>query len=319
MHGADGRGLIVGFPGANSATLQDAIRRVVILGHNGFIGGNLYDFFKTHSSGLELIGRSFPEVDLTRPEDAENVGGLFGQNAAVIVCAAIKKQLGDSLETFSSNLQIAINLCRTLAKHPVRRVVFFSSAAVYGEDLQNINISEETPPQPTSYYGLAKFTAEILFRKVIASNQHSSLLVLRPALIYGPGDQGGYGPTGFIQAALAREPIVLWGDGLEQREFIYVGDVAKIVHALTFQNCDGVLNVVSGQSYTFKDALDTVGRLVPLGQPPSSRPRTKSKADHGFDNSRLRTLLPDVRFTDLASGIRLTLQANHQAASNPRT
>jgi UDP-glucose 4-epimerase len=143
--------------------------------------------------------------------------------------------------------------------------------------------------------------------------------VLRPALIYGPGDQGGYGPTGFIKSALEREQIVLWGDGLEKREFIYVGDLAKIVHALTFQDYEGVLNVVSGQSYTFKDALAAVGHLVPLEQSPASRPRSKNKADHEFDNSRLRTLLPDVRFTDLSNGVSLTFQANRQAASTSRT
>lgn len=305
--------------GTNSTGLQNSIRRVVILGHNGFIGGNLYDFFKTHSPKVEVIGRSFPEVDFTRSDDAEKLGELFDQNTALIVCAAIKKQLGDSLETFSNNLQIAMNLCRALVKHPVRRVVFFSSAAVYGEDVHNTNISEQTPPQPTSYYGLAKFTSEILFRKAIGPDQHSSLLVLRPALIYGPGDQGGYGPTGFIKAALEREPIVLWGDGLEKREFIYVGDVAKIVHALTFHDYDGVLNLVGGQSYTFKEVLDAVSGLVTLAQPPGSRPRTKNKADHGFDNSRLRALLPEARFTELSNGVSLTLQANRQAASSFRT
>lgn len=195
---------------------------------------------------------------------------------------------------------------------------FFSSAAVYGEDVHNTNITEDTPPHPTSYYGLAKFTSEILLRKAIGQNQ-TSLLVLRPALIYGPGDQGGYGPTGFIKSALAGEPIVLWGDGEEKREFIYVGDVARIVHALTSQDYDGVVNVVSGHSYTFKDALEVVSRLLPLGQPPGSRPRTKNKADHGFDNSRLRSLLPDFQFTDLANGVRLTFEANRPAASRPRT
>ncbi len=287
----------------------------MILGHNGFIGGNLYDFFKKHSPAVELVGRAYPEFDFTRAEDVEKIGGFLDADTAVIVCAAIKKQLGDNLETFSSNLQIALNLCRILARLPVRRVVYFSSAAVYGEDVHNPNINEETAPRPTSYYGLGKFTTEILLRKAIAPGASTSLLLLRPALIYGPGDQGGYGPTGFIKAALAKEPIVLWGDGLEQREFIYVADVAKIVHALTFQDYDGALNLVSGRSYTFKDALEAVSRLVPLARPVGSRPRSKNKADHGFDNSKLRALLPEIQFTSLSDGVALTLAANRQAGS----
>lgn len=301
--------------GTSSTPPPKPLRRVVILGHNGFIGGNLHDFFKKHSPAVELVGRAAPELDFTRPEDVEKIGDLLDPDTAVIVCAAIKKQLGDNLETFSSNLQIALNLCRTLAKHPARRVVYFSSAAVYGEEVHNTNITEETAPRPTSYYGLGKFTSEILLRKAIGQGASTSLLLLRPALIYGPRDQGGYGPTGFIKAALAKEPIVLWGDGLEQREFIYVGDVAKIVHALTFQDYDGVLNLISGRSYTFKDALEAVSRLVPLDRPAGSRPRSKNKADHGFDNSRLRALLQGIQFTSLSDGVALTLAANRQAVA----
>jgi nucleoside-diphosphate-sugar epimerase len=291
------------------------IRRAVILGHKGFIGGNLYSFFKTHSPEVEVLGRDFPEVDLTRVEDAEKLGTVFDTHTAIVICAAIKKQLGDNLEAFTKNLLIAVNLCRVLAKYPVERVVFFSSAAVYGEDIHNTNINEETPPQPTSYYGLAKYTSEVLLRKTVGLTKSSSLVLLRPALVYGPGDQGGYGPTGFVKAALAREPITLWGDGLEQREFIYVGDLVRVVHGLTFQDFDGVINVVSGKSYTFQDALNIVNGLAPLEKPTASRPRTKNKADHGFDNSRLRSLLPGFQFTPLAEGVRHTLEAVRRASA----
>jgi UDP-glucose 4-epimerase len=294
---------------------EKPIERVIILGHNGFIGGNLHRFFSEHSPRVELIGRDFPETDLTRPEDAQKLGELFEPGTAVIVCAAIKKQIGDSLEAFSSNLQIAMNLCRVLAKRPAGKVIFFSSAAVYGEDVHNTNITEQTPPQPSTYYGLAKFTSEVLFHKAVVENKQTALLLLRPALVYGPGDQGGYGPTGFVKAALKGEQIVMWGDGLEKREFIYVGDLVRIVHGLTFQKCEGVVNVASGQSYTYQDALEIVQKHVSLESPVTSRPRTKNKADHGFDNSRLRSLLPGFRFTSLAEGTRLTFEANRPAAA----
>jgi UDP-glucose 4-epimerase len=298
----------------NSSSRHD-IKRVLILGHSGFIGSHLVRRLREHLPDVEIVGEALPDIDLSRCEDVEKLAPLFDARTAVIMCAAIKRQLGDNLDTFSRNIAMAVNLCRLLEKRPVARFVFFSSAAVYGEDIHNTNISEETHPRPTSYYGLAKFTSEILLRKAIGQDKHSSLLILRPALIYGPCDQGGYGPTGFIKSALAKEPIVLWGDGLEQREFIYVGDVAKIVHALTFQDCDGVLNVVGGRSYTFQDAIQAVSRLAPLDQPPSSRPRTKDKADHGFDNSKLRALLPGIQFTSLSDGVVLTLAAHRQAGS----
>jgi UDP-glucose 4-epimerase len=291
-----------------------AIRRVVILGHKGFIGGNLFRHFLAHSAQLEIVGRDFPEVDLTKPDQAKRLAEDFDPNTAVIICAAIKKQLGDTLEAFEKNLQIAVNVCRVLAKSPVKRVIFFSSAAVYGEDVHNTNITEDTPVQPATYYGIAKFTTEGLLRKTLAPNR-TSLVCVRPALVYGPGDQGGYGPTGFIKAALAKEPIVLWGDGSEKREFVYVGDVARVVHALTLQAEDEVINLVSGTSYTFLDALVIVRQSIGLSQPVATRPRTKNKADHGFDNARLRGRVPGT-FTSLSEGMRLTIESNRQPASS---
>jgi UDP-glucose 4-epimerase len=296
----------------NSAEFR-GVARVVVLGHGGFIGTHLARFFREQSPEIEVLGHALPTIDLSRLEDTQKLEDFFDSQTAVLMCAAIKRQLGDTLDTFSQNMSMAANLCRLLQKHPIRRFVFFSSAAVYGEERTNLHISEDTPVQPTSYYGAAKFACECIFRQVVSQLPECSLLVLRPALIYGPGDQGGYGPTGFIKAALGGEQIVLWGDGSEKREFVYVGDVLKIVHALTFHQYDGVLNVVSGTSYAFKDALNVVERLVPLEKPIGSRPRTKNKADHGFDNSRLRGLLPDLKFTKLAEGMRLTAESFRDA------
>lgn len=287
-------------------TSQKMIRRVVLLGSSGFIGGNLLTFFKKNSPEVEVVTPPAPGLDLTILEHAEALRPHLDLNAAVIVCAAIKKQLGDNLDIFTKNLLIAANLCRVLAKNPARRVLFFSSAAVYGEDVHNLNISEVTPVNPTSFYGLAKFTSEVLLAKSLNT---TSLLMLRSPLVYGPGDQGGYGPTGFAQAAINRTPITLWGDGSEKREFVYVGDIARIVHRLTFHTCAGPLNLASGRSYTFQEAALMANSLTGSNEPTKSRQRTKNKADHGFDNSKLKTLLPGFQFTELAEGLRLTLES----------
>ena len=193
-----------------------------------------------------------------------------------------------------------------LERRPVARFVFFSSAAVYGEEITSLQITEETAVQPTSFYGAAKFACECLFRKVI--RPPASLVILRPALIYGPGDQGGYGPSGFVKAAVKGESITLWGDGTELREFVFVEDVARLVHRLVFHEFAGVLNIVAGTSQTFKEALDAVSQLVPLKHKVVSRPRTKPKADHAFDTTRLKQLFDDFPFTGLEEGIQRTVE-----------
>src|SRR5262249_32023886 len=140
--------------------------RIVLLGHTGYIGRRLAAALESAAPHVPVIGRSAPTLDLTRPESAAAMGQLLDPECPLGIRAAIKKQLGDTLETFEQNLAIVLNICRALASRPVRRVVFFSSAAVYGEDVEHDVITESTPVQPTSLYGIGKFTAERLLVRV---------------------------------------------------------------------------------------------------------------------------------------------------------
>jgi UDP-glucose 4-epimerase len=221
------------------------------------------------------------------------------------MCAAVKRQLGDSLEIFRQNLHIVENVCEILQKRPIRKVVYFSSAAVYGEDIHNLTITEETPVQPRSFYGVAKYASERLLWKVMSSSKTSSLAVLRPPLVYGVGDESeGYGPAGFLARLFRNEEIVLWGDGSELREFLYVKDVARIVYELAYNDFDGVLNPVSGISYSFVSVLNLLatitGRIPEIVQ----RKRTKGKVDNVFSGELFERTFPDFRFTALEEGLR---------------
>jgi UDP-glucose 4-epimerase len=284
------------------------LRRIVLLGHSGFVGRHLAAHLSRRHPALELIALSVGELDLTRAESVERLTALFTADAGVgvVMTAGIKRQWGDSLEAFSGNLDMAANVCRALAARPVSRFLFFSSAAVYGESNHNQAIDEDTAISPSSYYGIAKFASERLLRQSL----RRGLVALRPPLIYGPGDSSkSYGPAGFIRAALDGEPIALWGDGEEKREFIYVGDVAELSARLLFSDFEGPLNVASGRQYTFRGAAEIAARLVCGSAAIASRPRSKAKVDHGFHNYRLAGLFPDFRFHSLEDGMRRTLEA----------
>ena len=294
------------------------IRRILILGHTGFIGGHLSEHLRRELPHVEIIGRSPASLDLTREEDVRSIADFFDANTAVVMLAAAKRQFGDNLDVYSRNMQMVINLCRLLQGRPVARLLYFSSAAVYGEDVHNTTITEATCVCPTSYYGAAKFAAECLLRKVFAAQPQSSLLVLRPPLIYGPGDRGEtYGPSGFVRAAIRGAKITLWGDGAELREFIFIEDLVRIVGQLIYHDTSGVVNVASGVSHTFREALDMVLSLALHQQiEVDSRPRTKASVDNAFCNARLIELLPQFLFTDLGSGIRRTYEKDLLAVTD---
>jgi UDP-glucose 4-epimerase len=280
-------------------------KRIIVFGHTGFIGRNLLSYCKAKSKGIEVLGFSSSDVDLTQKRELERLSDLFDQDAAIIFCSALKRQLGDNLDSFSANMLMVENICRMLEERPVRRFVYFSSGAVYGEDVQHGKITEETPVQPTSFYGIGKFAAERLFWKTIDPKENSSLVILRPPTIYGPGDRGfPYGPSGFTHAAVINKQITLWGDGTELREFIYVADVVEITYRLVFSSFEGVLNLTSGKSYSFVDVLDSLGEHAVCPLNIVSRPRSKQKVDNVFVNDKLTVLFPDFTFTSLKKGIK---------------
>jgi UDP-glucose 4-epimerase len=158
---------------------------------------------------------------------------------------------------------------------------------------------------------MAKFSSECMVRKAAADT--TSVVILRPPTVYGPGERVmAYGPRSFVDAVIRRVPIVLWGDGTEQREFVFIDDLVEVVRRMMSSDCEGVFNVVSGVSYTFLDVLDTVTALAQFSPDVTSRVRTKHKVDHRFVNQLLIEQLPGIQFTDLKEGLRRTYEAEQQ-------
>lgn len=270
---------------------MSAPKRIVLLGNQGFIGSHLERALRPLSK--EYAGFHAGTLDLAH--SAAPLTDWFDTETVVVMTAGVKRQWGDSLEAFGQNMAMALNVARVLEKHPVRRFLYFSSAAVYGEANHDEAISEETPVRPTSYYGAAKFASECVL---------SGCVALRPPLIYGPGDTSrSYGPSGFAWAANQGEPATLWGEGEEKREFLYVGDVVQLVVRSLCHTYTGPLNLASGRSYTFAEAAHLAGARI------QSKPRSKPRVDHGFKNSRLINLFPDFNFCQLTEGMHETLSA----------
>ena len=214
---------------------MEKIKRIIIFGDSGYIGGSLKNTLNDQYPDIETLGFSFPEVDLTKNNDALQLGKYVIPGTIIVMCSGIKKQYGDSLEIFEKNLKMVINVCKNLLSDNLLRFLFVSSAEVYGEDLNDLFITEETQVAPTSYYGMAKRTSELIIKKSLKKYSNTSYVILRPALVFGPGEEGGfYGPSGFVKAAVKNEEIVLWGDGSELREFVYIHDLIFVFISLIF-------------------------------------------------------------------------------------
>lgn len=288
------------------------IARVVVLGHSGFLGALFCARLAALRPGLEVVGLSAPDTDVATPEGVRALAAALSPETALVSFAGIKRQLGDSPEVFRKNIEIGLGVAAAVEAGLPGRVLHFSSAAVYGEDVENLAITEATALCPRSYYGLAKIAAEFALDQ--AAGGRSAITHLRPATIYGPGDlHTAYGPSGFLDAAVHARPITLWGEGEELRELLYVEDVIDAAATLLNADHTGPLNLVAGVSYSFQDALAAVRAVTGAVLHITSRPRSKPKVDNRFDAAAVRRLLPGFAFTPLEEGVRRTFAQRYAA------
>jgi UDP-glucose 4-epimerase len=148
----------------------------------------------------------------------------------------------------------------------VKRVVLTSSGAVYGQQAQQ-PVREDVPPSPDSPYAVSKLSAEYYVR-TIGALWNIETVILRIFNAYGPGQAlpVSHPPVvpQFLRHALSGGSLVIFGDGTQTRDFVYVDDVTDaLVAAATAQSIDGeVINIGSGQETSINDLVQHVERVV---------------------------------------------------------
>ena len=278
---------------------------IIVIGSTGFIGSNVYASLKLDPKN-SVMGISSNQIDLCKSDSYKKLNDLVTSDSILIMCAGVKKQLGDNIDIFEKNLIIINNFIRSVLSVSPKKIIFFSSASVYGEDVRHSNIIDEnTSVMNRSYYGMGKYMSELLLAKV-CEEVKTKLVILRPPLIYGDGDLSfGYGPTGFLRKALDGNKITMWGDGTELREFVFIDDIVSIINILIDSKFYGVLNVVSGKSYAYSDITRIISGDLSIDLEVSFQKRTKDKVDHRFSRERIKNATHNFCFTSLESGIRL--------------
>jgi nucleoside-diphosphate-sugar epimerase len=158
-----------------------------------------------------------------------------------------------------------LNVLEEAVKAGVGRFVFASSTAVYG-DVNSLPLREDYPPRPISPYAASKAAAEGYCR---AFNRCYELetVILRYFNVYGPG-QGNSAYSGvmtrFLENAFRGEPLVVYGDGWQTRDFIYVDDVVEAtVLALEGDGVEGeTFNVCTGKPTSVNELVEVVRAIV---------------------------------------------------------
>lgn len=271
--------------------------RVVILGASGFIAGAILRRFSADGVPTLPLGR--PTLDLLKPDAAKLLArALRPEDTLVFASASAPCK---SLQMFVDNLNMAAAVCAALKESGVAHIVYLSSDAVYKDSSQPI--TESSCAEPSLLHGVMHLAREVALRQEFAG----PLVLVRPTLVYGLEDpHDSYGPNRFRRLAAAGREIMLFGDGEELRDHVYVEDIADLVRLIVLHRSTGIANAVSGETVSFRDLAEFVASEFASRVAVRSSPRTSPMPHNGyraFDNGAVLRAFPGFQFTPWREGL----------------
>lgn len=247
--------------------------RALVTGGAGFIGSNIVGMLREEGVSVRVLDdfttgyrenlEPFPDVEVlegdirdgTLVEEAvKGCDVIFHTAAAVGNLQSIEKPLRDS----EINVLGTLHVLEAARMHGVRRIVYSSSAAIFGE-LKELPIREEHPIEPGSPYGVSKLAAEKLMLAYVTLHGLDAAC-LRYFNVYGVNQRyDAYGnviPI-FVHQLINGQELTIFDDGEQTRDFVNVEDVARANIQAARAGASGAFNIASGTSIT-------INRLVEL-------------------------------------------------------
>jgi nucleoside-diphosphate-sugar epimerase len=250
-------------------------------------------------AGYDFVEGDLRDVDLSTVLDGiTHVFHLAAQ-------AGVRKSWGRDFLTYTTNnVDATQRLLEAVKDRPLERFVYASSSSVYG-DAVPIPMREDAMVQPVSPYGVTKLAAEHLCL-LYTANFGVPTVSLRFFTVYGPRQRPDMGFHRFLRAALTGQPITLFGDGEQTRDFTYVDDiVAALVAAGQRGHSGGVYNIGGGSRVSINEVLAMVGRVTGRTVDIRREPAQKGDMRDTFaDTSRAKAELGFAPSTHLEQGLR---------------
>lgn len=255
-------------------------KKILITGGAGFIGshiadelindneitiidnlstGNIKYLNEPEHDNLEFIHEDLCKTNLD--DITSGTDYIFHLAAMASVPLSVEKPV----ECNEINVNTTVKLLKSAVDNDVKKIVFSSSSAVYGQNT-NMPLKETEPFMPSSPYAASKANCEV-YLKSFYESYGLNYTALRYFNVFGPKqDKNSHYAAvmpNFISSLLEGKPAEIYGDGEQTRDFIYVGDVVKANINACKSNYNGAVNVASGKKITinrlYEIIRDTLG------------------------------------------------------------
>jgi UDP-glucose 4-epimerase len=278
----------------------------LVTGGAGFIGSNL-------TAGLIARGERVRVLDDLSTGRRANLAGL-GDQVDLGALPSVQRSVEDPVTSNAVNVGGTLHVLLAARAAGVRRVVFASSSSVYG-DAETLPKVETMAPAPLSPYAVQKLTGEH-YGRIAGPLFGVEVVSLRFFNVFGPrqdpkSDYAAVIPR-FITAYLRGEPPVIFGDGLQSRDFTFVENVveANLLAMRASREAVGeAINVACGERYTLLELADEIGKATGRSLMPRHGPARKGDVRHSQASiEKARALLGFEPKVGFAEGLARTIR-----------
>lgn len=237
-----------------------------IIGGSGFIGTALTRALSVQGHAVRVIdhapSRTYP--DLWQSADVRDLPALSAAVAGCTTLYHLAAQHRDDVRPaklyHDVNVTGAEHVSAAAEAHGIRRIIFTSTVAVYGAAASELD--ETAPTYPFNEYGRTKLKAELVLRDWAVRGSDRSLTIVRPTVVFGPGNRGN---VYALLTQIARGRAIVIGDGRNRKSLAYVENVADfLVHALSFGPGVAVYNYADKPDPDMNQLVTLAGQALRL-------------------------------------------------------
>ena len=247
---------------------------ILVTGGAGFIGKHLVKFLIENKNNVSILDNfsnsdkkwiskfkkyqiKIFEGDIRNDEDI--LKATKDQDLVIHLAAkiSVEESIKNPSETFEINVKGTEKVLEICKKNNVKKIIVASSAAVYGEGNEKYKITEQTKLNAISPYGESKIEMEKEIIKFCSNNQ-INYVILRFFNIYGLNQSMEYAGviTKFLEKIEKSENLIIFGDGMQTRDFVAIEDIINSIHNAMEYTENGTFNIASGEKITIKELAE---------------------------------------------------------------
>lgn len=240
--------------------------KIALIGASGFVGTRLLDLLKESSNhelkNIDLLPSPFfPEVTTFGDvrEQSQMDKELAGADCVVLLAAQHRDDVSPVSLYYDTNVGGMEVTLKAMEKNGIKRIIFFSSVAVYGLNKNNPN--EEHPTDPFNHYGKSKWQAEQVLQEWYKSHPDWNINIVRPTVIFGERNRGN---VYNLLKQIACGKFLMVGSGKNKKSMAYVGNVVAFVKYLLENVATGynVYNYIDKPDFTMNELVAHVGKVM---------------------------------------------------------